>query len=92
MRFFLTNVSNTRTFNLSFGDLPIKVVGSDLGMFERETWAESVVIAPAERYIVEVRFPEAGQELLTNRVQVLNHTFGNFFAESRTDFTDGGGL
>lgn len=82
VRFFLTNVSNTRTFNLSFGDLPIKVVGSDLGKFERETWADSVVIAPAERYIVEVRFAEAGQHLLNNRVQVLNHTFGNFFAET----------
>ena len=82
VRFFLTNVSNTRTFNLSFGDLTIKVVGSDLGKFELETWADSVVIAPAERYIIEVRFPDAGTQLLTNRVQGLNHIFGNFFAET----------
>ena len=41
VRFFLTNVSNTRTFNLSFGEPGthrIKVVGSDLSKFERETW------------------------------------------------------
>ncbi|MDX1494601.1 MAG: multicopper oxidase domain-containing protein, partial [Longimicrobiales bacterium] len=30
VRFQLTNVSNTRTFNLSFGDLPVKVIGSDV--------------------------------------------------------------
>ena len=79
VRFFLTNVSNTRTFNLGFGGARIKVVGSDLGKFERESWAESVVIAPAERYIVEVLFEET--TALTNRVQVLDHSFGSFFAE-----------
>lgn len=79
VRFFLTNVSNTRTFNLSFGGAPIKVVGSDLGKFEREAWAESVVIAPAERYIVEVRFDQS--QTITNRVQVLDHSFGSFFPE-----------
>jgi FtsP/CotA-like multicopper oxidase with cupredoxin domain len=81
VRFFLTNVANTRTFNLSFGGAPIKVVGSDLGKFEREAWAESVVIAPAERYIVEVRFEAAGSYALENRLQVLDHTFGTFFPE-----------
>lgn len=79
VRFFLTNVSNTRTFNLSFDGARIKVVGSDLGKYEREAWADSVVIAPAERYIVEVSFEETAT--LTNRVQVLDHSFGGFFAE-----------
>ena len=79
VRFFLTNVSNTRTFNLSFGEARIKVIGSDLGKFEREVWAESVVIAPAERYIVEVLFDETAS--IVNHVQVLDHSFGSFFAE-----------
>ncbi len=79
VRFFLTNVSNTRTFNLSFGEARIKVIGSDLGKFEREVWAESVVIAPAERYIVEVLFDETSP--LVNHVQILDHSFGSFFAE-----------
>ena len=110
VRFFLTNVSNTRTFNLSFaradessatldpsgvltGDpgipfsasapLPLKVVASDVGRFERETMAESVVISPAERYVVEVRFPEAGEYTLANRVQAISHREGVFFGESR---------
>ncbi len=84
VRFFLTNVSNTRTFNLSLGGLPLKVVGSDVGKFEREVWAENVVIAPAERYIVEARFEAPGAAALTNRVQAVNHRAGVFFPEVDT--------
>ena len=81
VRFFLTNVSNTRTFNVSFGNVPIKLVASDVGKFEREAWVDSVVIAPAERYIVEVRFDEAGEVPFANRVQAIDHVYGNYFAD-----------
>lgn len=85
IRFYLTNVANTRTFNLSFGGgLPVKVVGSDLGAYAREAWAESVVIAPAERYVVDVRFPEAGPVPLVNRVRAIDHLYGRFFGVSDT--------
>jgi suppressor of ftsI len=84
VRFFFTNVSNTRTYNLSFGGAPMKVVGSDVGNFEREEWVDNVVIAPAERYVVHVRFPEAGRFGLVNDVQGLDHLFGSFFSESDT--------
>ena len=84
VRFFLTNVANTRTFNVSFGGLPVKVVASDVGKFEREVWAESVVLAPAERYVVEMQFPEAGPVALVNRVQAVDHRRGTFFAEVDT--------
>lgn len=83
VRFFLTNVSNTRTFNLVFGEPGthrIKVVGSDLSKFEREVRADSVTIAPAERYIVEVRYDAAGEHALENRVRPLEHTFGSYFS------------
>ena len=68
VRFFLTNVSNTRTFNLSFPGARMKVVASDVGNYEREEWVESVVIAPAERYVVHVRFDRPGDVPLVNRV------------------------
>ncbi|MYI22397.1 MAG: multicopper oxidase family protein [Gammaproteobacteria bacterium] len=103
VRFFLTNVSNTRTFNLSFAradessaalepsgisssgsaSLSVKVVASDVGRFEREVMAESVVISPAERYVVEVRFDEPGDFVLANRVQAISHREGVFLSESR---------
>ena len=63
--------------------LPVKVVASDVGRFEREVMAESVVISPAERYVVEVRFEEPGEFTLANRVQAISHREGVFFDESR---------
>ncbi|HIC52222.1 MAG TPA: hypothetical protein EYO97_00180, partial [Gemmatimonadetes bacterium] len=62
VRFFLTNVANSRTFNVTFGGNPLKIVASDVGRYEREMWINSVVIAPAERYVVDVRFEEAGAQ------------------------------
>lgn len=91
VRFHLTNVSNTRTFNLVLrstddpgaAPLPIKVIASDVSRFEREALTESVVIAPAERYTVEVLFPSSGAWALTNHVQGINHRQG-LFLEERT--------
>jgi suppressor of ftsI len=84
VRFHLTNAANTRTFNLSFGELPMKLVASDLGKLPREAWVESVVLAPAERWVVEVRFPEEGSVALENRVQALDHVGARFFLEVDT--------
>src|SRR5207247_11425012 len=84
IRFFLTNASSTRTLNLSFTGARMKVVASDAGPLEREAWVESVVIAPAERYVVHVRFDRPGGVALVNRVQGLDHLFGRFLAEVDT--------
>ncbi len=45
IRFFFTNVANTRTFNLSIDGAVLKAVGSDVGNFEREQWVRQIVIA-----------------------------------------------
>ena len=95
VRLYLTNVSNTRTFNLSFvgasdagsggtGAARMKVVGTDIGAFEREEWIESIVLSPAERYIVHVRFDEPGEVRIVNRVQGIDHLDGAFFPETDT--------
>jgi suppressor of ftsI len=84
VRFYLTNVSNTRTFNLSFPGARMKVVASDVGNYEKEEWVESVVIAPAERYVVHVRFDRPGEAALVNRVRALDHLYGRFFSEEDT--------
>jgi suppressor of ftsI len=78
VRFHLTNASNTRTFNISFEHARMKVVASDVGRFEREEWVESVVLAPAERYVIDVRFERTGASQLTNRVQGIDHAMGAF--------------
>jgi suppressor of ftsI len=84
VRFFLTNAANARTFNLSFPGARMKVVASDAGTYEREAWVESVVIAPAERYVVHVRFDRPGTVALVNRVRGLDHLYGRFLAETDT--------
>ncbi len=78
VRFLLTNVANTRTFNLSVGPNPIKLVGADISRFEREEMVESVVIAPAQRYVVEIKFDTPGTYAITNQVQALNNFLGEF--------------
>jgi FtsP/CotA-like multicopper oxidase with cupredoxin domain len=83
VRIYLTNASNSRTWNLSIPGVRMKLVATDVGKFEREEWVESIVIAPAERYAVEVRFDTPGTVPLVNAVQAINHFSGEF--EARVD-------
>lgn len=84
IRFYLTNVANSRTFNVTFGNARVKLVASDVGRFEREQWVSSVVIAPAERYVVDVRFDEPGEVAIANTIQAINHFRGEFYPEVDT--------
>jgi FtsP/CotA-like multicopper oxidase with cupredoxin domain len=85
IRFHLTNVANTRTFNVSFGPgVALTVVGSDLGSYPRPTPVESIVIAPAERYTVDATFERGGPVALMNRVRAIDHLYGRFFSVTDT--------
>jgi FtsP/CotA-like multicopper oxidase with cupredoxin domain len=84
VRYYLTNVSTARPYNIAFGTLPVKVIGSDGGHFARPRWASSVAIAPAERYTVDVRFPLTGTLVLTNRILALAHMTGTLYPEVDT--------
>ena len=84
VRFFLTNVSSSRTYNVSFGGAPIKVVAGDVSRFEREELVPSVVLAPAERYVVDVHFDRPGRFTLVNAIQAINHYAGEFSPEVDT--------
>jgi len=79
VRFYLTNVANSRTFNVTFGGARVKLVASDVSRFEHEQWVGSVVIAPAERYVVDVRFDEPGEVVIANTIQAINHFRGEFY-------------
>lgn len=84
LRWFVTNVSNTRTWNISLESHSLKVVASDLSPFERESWEESLTIAPAERYVADVYLSEPGRFPITNIIQSLDHAAGVFFTEVDT--------
>jgi FtsP/CotA-like multicopper oxidase with cupredoxin domain len=79
IRFFLTDVSNTRMYNLSFGaPNPIKLVGTDVSNYEHEQMVPNIVIAPAQRYIAEVKFDKPGTYAITNSVHALANFTGEF--------------
>ena len=84
VRFFITDVSNTRSWNLSFGGMPIKVVAADVSKFEHELMVPNVTIVPAQRYVLEVRFDKPGTYPITNAVQGLNNFQGEYFSEVDT--------
>lgn len=81
VRFYLANVANARTFNVRFGGARVKLVASDQGPVEHQRWVESVVVAPSERYAVDVHFPEAGTVEVTNTIQAIDHFRGLFYPE-----------
>lgn len=66
VRFFITNASNTRVYNLSIPNLKIKLVGGDNGKYEREEWRDTIVLSPSERAIIEVMFDTSGTFILHN--------------------------
>ena len=84
VRFYFTNTASSRTFNLSFSGAPIKVVASEVSRFEHEEMTPSVVLAPAQRYIVQVRFDKPGRYALVNAIQAINHYEGEFRPEVDT--------
>jgi len=84
VRFFIINASSSRAYNLSFGGAPIKVEAGDVSRFEREAWVPSVVIGPAERYVVVVQFASPGTYAVLNAVQTINHFIGEFQPEVDT--------
>lgn len=84
IRFYVTNVANTRTFNMVFNGAKVKVVGSDVSKFEHEEYVQNVPIAVAERYIVEVIYDEPGSYPITNTIQAINHFRGEFYPKVDT--------
>jgi suppressor of ftsI len=81
VRFAFTSAANTRPFNLSFGGLSMKLVGGDIGRYEREEEVQSIVIAPAERAIVEVTFNEPGNYKLQNINPWEQYALGQIIVE-----------
>jgi FtsP/CotA-like multicopper oxidase with cupredoxin domain len=67
VRLCLTNTANARVFNVSLPGARMKLVGGDSGRYERETFVDSVVIAPSERAVVDVLFEKAGEWALEHR-------------------------
>ncbi len=60
-RFYITNVANTRMFNFSIPGVQFKLIGGDIGSYEKEEYINSMIIAPAQRYTIEAYFENSGK-------------------------------
>jgi FtsP/CotA-like multicopper oxidase with cupredoxin domain len=76
LRLYLTNTANVRPFNVRIAGARMKLVGSDSGRVEHEQFIEEVLLAPAERAIVDVLFERAGQCALEHRTPDRTYTLG----------------
>ena len=67
VRFYFTNTANTRLFNVAIPGARMKLVGSDSGRYEHETFVDEVLLAPSERAVVDVRFDTPGTTPIEHR-------------------------
>jgi FtsP/CotA-like multicopper oxidase with cupredoxin domain len=73
VRFYFTNTANTRVFNVSLPGAQMKLVGADAGHYEHEKFVDDVLLAPSERVVVDVLFPDVGELELHHRTP--EHTY-----------------
>src|SRR5207248_4799488 len=73
VRLYLTDTANTRVFNVVLPGAQMKLVGADAGHYEHEELVEEVLLAPSERVVVDVLFPDAGQLELEHRTPERNY-------------------
>ncbi len=88
VRFFVTNVSNARPYNLSIPGVQMKIVGGDSGKMEREVNADSFILTPAERVVVEAYFEKPGAYQLINTTPDGQNTLATFSVDSNSSTTD----
>lgn len=68
IRFYMTNASNARPYNIVLDGVKMKRVGWDNGTYEHETWEKSIVLWPSERNIIEARFDTVGTYNVQNQI------------------------
>lgn len=80
VRLYITNAANSRPFNFAIEGAQMKLVGADGGAYEKESWADSVILGPSERAIVEVLFEKAGTYAIQNKTPEKTYTLGKIAA------------
>lgn len=66
-RIFITNVANTRTFDIEFEGTDMKLVGGDNGRVQNESLIDNIVIGTSERSIIEVLYDTPGTYAINHR-------------------------
>lgn len=91
-RFYITNTANVTPFMLTMSGLQMKLVGGDIGAYSREELIDSLVISPAERYVIEVYTPMPGTYELRNSAPWRDDLLAEFEVTTSSWAQDLGGL
>ena len=67
VRFFITNAASARPFKIQIPGVRLKLVGGDSGAYEKEMWADSIVLGPSERAVIEAFFDKEGDFYIENK-------------------------
>ena len=78
VRLYVVNTANTRIFNLAIAGARAKLVGSDSGRHERETFVDEVLLSPSERAVIDVLFDTPGSVGLEHRTPEHTYDLGGF--------------
>ena len=84
VRLYLTNAAALRIFRFRIPGVRLKLIGFDRGRVERETFVEEVLIAPAERAVVDVHFDEPGTFGLEHRIPGRSYSLGTALVTNQT--------
>lgn len=85
MQFYMLNVANARPFNIVTEGTKMKVIGSDLSHYNQPFVVDSLVIAPAERYLVEMQFDRPGTYKILNSNPLKTYVLGEIVVEGNTE-------
>jgi FtsP/CotA-like multicopper oxidase with cupredoxin domain len=88
VRFYFTDASNVRPFNISIPRAKLKLAGSDGGLYEKEAYVDSIVITPGERYIVEAYFEMEGEYKLMSINHIREYSLGKIIVSSAISESD----
>lgn len=74
VRAYLTDTANTRVFNFKIPGIKMKLVWGDNWKYEKESFIDNLVIAPWERYIVDLYAPNSWTFEIQNATPEENYT------------------
>lgn len=82
VRLYLTNAANTRLFNFTLPGAKMKLVGADVGKYEKETFVDQIMIAPGERRVVDVFFENPGEYAMKHQTPDKEYALGKVVVSS----------
>lgn len=82
VRLYLTNAANTRLFNFTLPGAKMKLVGADVGKYEKETFVDQIMVAPGERRVVDVFFEKSGEYAMKHQTPDKEYALGKVSVSS----------